>query len=85
MYSQIKITGNVLKVIKKEYEGVESYQLQFMVSDPKKGFSILVVKVDKELFNPEIKENSVVEIPVRVVSVQNNLYYSCVDKISIKK
>ena len=40
MYSQIKITGQVLKVIKKEYEGKESYQLQFMINDVKKGFEV---------------------------------------------
>lgn len=85
MYSQIKITGQVLKVVQKEYEGQVSYQLQFMINDIKKGFEVINVKVDKEFFNPEIKDNIIVEVPIRMVPVQNNLYFSCIDKIQIRK
>lgn len=83
MYSQIKITGQVLKIIKKEYEGKESYQLQFMLNDPKKGFNVLSVKLEKEFFTSDIKDNVNVEVPVRVVSVNGVLYYSSTDKVKV--
>lgn len=83
MYSNILIKGQILKVLEKEFEGKKSYSLQFMTADAKKGFLILSVKVDIEFFNNEIKDNSNVEVPVRVVAVNQNLYYSATDKVKL--
>ncbi len=83
MYSQIQIKGKVLKLIQKEYEGKITHSIQFMVNDEKKGFSIISVKVEKEFLIAGVSENAEIEVPIRIVNVNSNLYFSAIDKIKI--
>lgn len=83
MYSSLIIKGQIIKVLEKEYEGVKSYSLQFMTEDDKKGFTIISVKVQKEFFTPDLKDNVSVEAPVRIAAVNGNLYYAATDKVKV--
>ncbi len=83
MYSQIKIVGSVLKVLKKEFEGKESYQIQMMLNSPKKGFEVVSIKIEKDFYTSDIKESMNVEIPISISTYQGNLFFTCIDKIKI--
>lgn len=83
MQSSIIIKGQIIKVLEKEFEGKKSYSIQFMAADAKRGFSIISIKTEPEFFNSEIKDNSTVEIPIKIVAVNGNLYYSATAPIKL--
>lgn len=83
MQSSIIIKGQIIKVLEKEFEGKKSYSLQFMSADEKRGFIIISVEVEPEFFNNECRDNSQIEVPIKVVGVNGNLYYSAIDKVKL--
>ena len=76
--SNLFIQGQVISVIESVYEGSTNYKLQFLIDKGERGFSFIDVKIvevaDVEL--QKIKKNTVVSIPVKVSTANNNLYYS---------
>lgn len=84
---KIIISGEVKKILTKEFEGKTTKKLQFLFEDEKRGFVVQEVKVGDDSKIEHLKEGQIVEFEAKLFSPNNasNIYYSSVGEIKVKK
>lgn len=83
-FSSLVIKGQIVKVLVKEYQGKTSYSCQFLTQDDKQGFKVIPVKVEQE-FLGNVKDGDIVEAPIKITTMNGNIYYSSINNIKIIK
>ena len=83
--TQILINGKIITVLEKMYEDKKTIYAQFLMESESKGMEIIKVKITNEADIQKLEEDLVVSIPVSVVAVNGNLYYSQSDNIRFHK
>lgn len=84
---KIFITGEVKKILTKEYDNKVTKKLQFLFEDEKRGYVVEEIKVGEDSKIEHLKEGQMVEFEVKLFSPNNasNIYYSTVGEIKVKK
>ncbi|MCT7573130.1 MULTISPECIES: hypothetical protein [Aliarcobacter] len=83
--TQILINGKIITVLEKMYEDKKTIYAQFLMESESKGMEIIKVKITNEADIQKLEKDLVVSIPVSVVAVNGNLYYSQSDNIRFHK
>lgn len=83
--TSITINGRVLTVLEKSYEDTVTVYVQFLMESDSKGMEVLKVKITNKEDTQKLQKDMVVSIPVSIVSVNGNLYYSQVEAIKYLK
>jgi len=81
--TKIIISGKIEHIQIKEYQGKSTTVLQFISKNEKKGFEVIKVKTTDELLS--VKEGDTVNIPVSIVIMNNQVFYTQSGKIDIIK
>ena len=83
--TNITINGKIITVLEKMYEDKKTVYAQFLMESEAKGMEIIKVKIINEADIQKLQKNLVVSVPVSVVAVNGNLYYSQADNIRFHK
>ncbi|WP_323593261.1 hypothetical protein [Aliarcobacter butzleri] len=83
--TQILINGKIITVLEKIYEDKKTVYAQFLMESESKGMEIIKVKITNEADIQKLEKDLMVSIPVSVVGVNGNLYYSQSDNIRFHK
>ena len=83
--TQILINGKIITVLEKVYEDKKTVYAQFLMESEAKGMEIIKVKITNEADIQKLEKDLVVSVPVSVVAVNGNLYYSQSDNIRFHK
>ena len=83
--TNISINGKKITVLEKMYEDKKTVYAQFLMESEAKGMEIIKVKITNEADIQKLQKNLVVSVPVSVVAVNGNLYYSQADNIRFHK
>ena len=83
--TQILINGKIITVLEKMYEDKKTVYAQFLMESEAKGMEIIKVKIINEADIQKLQKNLVVSVPVSVVAVNGNLYFSQSDNIIFNK
>lgn len=76
MRTNITINGIIMAIVEKEYNNDKTVYAQFLKEDDKKGFEIIKVKMTVQSDYSKLQQNQMVSIPVNLVSVNGNIYFS---------
>ena len=85
MNTNITINGKIISVLEKSFENKKTIYAQFLMESETKGMEILKVKITNENDISKLEKDAVVSVPVSVVAVNGNLYYSQADNIRFHK
>ena len=83
--TQILINGKIITVLEKMYEDKKTIYAQFLMESESKGMEIIKVKITNEADIQKLQKDLRVSIPVSVVAVNSNLYFSQSDNIIFNK
>ena len=83
--TSITINGKIISILEKSFENKKTVYVQFLMESEAKGMEIIKVKITNETDIPKLEKDGVVSIPVSVVAVNGNLYYSQADNIRFHK
>ena len=83
MKNTITITGKISAILEKEYQGAKTTQVQFLMESDSKGIEVIKVKISKDEDKLKLFKDAIVSIPVSIVAVNGNLYYSQSDYMSV--
>lgn len=83
--TNLAITGKVVAVLEKTYEGKTTVSAQFLAESESKGFEILKVKLTDEQDYMQLQKDMIVSIPISIAAVNGNIYYSQIDTMKIHK
>ena len=83
MKNKITITGKISTILEKEYQGAKTTQVQFLMESDSKGIEVIKVKITKDEDKLKLFKDAIVSIPVSIVAVNGNLYYSQSDYMSV--
>ena len=83
--TQILINGKIITVLEKVYEDKKTVYAQFLMESEAKGMEIIKVKSINEADIQKLQKDLRVSIPVSVVAVNSNLYFSQSDNIIFNK
>lgn len=83
--TNITINGKIITVLEKIYEDKKTIYAQFLMESEAKGMEIIKVKIVNEADIQKLQKDLVVSIPVSIVAVSGNLYYSQSDNIRFPK
>ena len=83
--TQILINGKIITVLEKMYEDKKTVYAQFLMESEAKGMEIIKVKITNEADIQKLQKDLRVSIPVSVVAVNSNLYFSQSDNIIFNK
>lgn len=83
--TSITINGKILTILEKEFENKKTVYAQFLMESESKGMEIIKVKIVNEADIQKLEKDLVVSIPVSIVGVNGNLYYSQSDNIRFHK
>ena len=83
--TQILINGKIITVLEKVYEDKKTVYAQFLMESEAKGMEIIKVKIVNEADIQKLQKDLRVSIPVSVVAVNSNLYFSQSDNIIFNK
>ena len=83
--TNITINGKIITVLEKIYEDKKTVYAQFLMESESKGMEIIKVKIVNEADIQKLEKDLVVSIPVSIVGVNGNLYYSQSDNIRFHK
>lgn len=81
MNTKILLVGQIYAVAKKSFKEEETTYVQFLNKNENGGVEIVSVKLTEEIDIKNIKENILVQIPVKISSFNNKLFYTQIDKI----
>lgn len=81
MNTKILLVGQIYAISKKTFEDKEVVNVQFLNKLENGGVEIVSVKLTEEIDIKNIKENILVQIPVKISSFNNKLFYTQIDKI----
>lgn len=76
MQTNISISGTIMAIVEKDYNGEKTVYIQFLKEDVKKGFEVIKVKMTVQTDYTKLQQNQVVSIPVNLASVNGNIYFS---------
>ena len=83
--TNITINWKIITVLEKMYEDKKTVYAQFLMESEAKGMEIIKVKIINEADIQKLQKNLVVSVPVSVVAVNGNLYFSQSDNIIFNK
>ncbi len=83
--TNITINGKIITVLEKMYEDKKTVYAQFLMESEAKGMEIIKVKIINEADIQKLQKDLRVSIPVSVVAVNSNLYFSQSDNIIFNK
>lgn len=83
--TNISINGKIITVLEKMYEDKKTVYAQFLMESEAKGMEIIKVKIINEADIQKLQKDLRVSIPVSVVAVNSNLYFSQSDNIIFNK
>ena len=83
MKNKITITGKISTILEKEYQGAKTTQVQFLMESDSKGIEVIKVKITKNEDKLKLFKDAIVSIPVSIVAVNGNLYYTQSDFITV--
>ena len=83
--TNITINGKIITVLEKMYEDKKTVYAQFLMESESKGMEIIKVKIINEADIQKLQKDLRVSIPVSVVAVNSNLYFSQSDNIIFNK
>lgn len=83
--TSITINGKIMTVLEKKFEDKKTVYAQFLMESESKGMEIIKVKIINEADIQKLEKDLVVSIPVSIVGVNGNLYYSQADNIRFQK
>ena len=83
--TNITINGKIITVLEKIYEDKKTVYAQFLMESESKGMEIIKVKIVNEADIQKLQKDLRVSIPVSVVAVNSNLYFSQSDNIIFNK
>ncbi len=83
--TSITINGKIMTVLEKKFEDKKTVYTQFLMESESKGMEIIKVKIINEADIQKLEKDLVVSIPVSIVGVNGNLYYSQADNIRFQK
>ena len=83
--TNITINGKIITVLEKIYEDKKTVYAQFLMESESKGMEIIKVKIINEADIQKLQKDLRVSIPVSVVAVNSNLYFSQSDNIIFNK
>ena len=83
--TNISINGKIITVLEKMYEDKKTVYAQFLMESEAKGMEIIKVKITNEADIQKLEKDLVVSVPVSIVGVNGNLYYSQADNIRFPK
>ena len=83
--TNITINGKIMTVLEKKFEDKKTVYTQFLMESESKGMEIIKVKIINEADIQKLEKDLVVSIPVSIVGVNGNLYYSQADNIRFQK
>ena len=83
--TNITINGKIITVLEKMYEDKKTVYAQFLMESEAKGMEIIKVKITNEADIQKLEKDLVVSVPVSVVAVNGNLYFSQSDNIIFNK
>ena len=83
--TNITINGKIITVLEKKFEDKKTVYAQFLMESESKGMEIIKVKITNEADIQKLEKDLVVSIPVSIVGVNGNLYYSQSDNIRFHK
>ena len=83
--SNLNITGQIMTILTKSYEGKDTNYLQFMVESESKGIEILKVKITIDEDINKVEKGLTVSVPISISSMNGNLYYSQTNSLKILK
>ena len=83
MKNKITITGKISAILEKEYQGAKTTQVQFLMESDSKGIEVIKVKIRKDEDKLKLFKDAIVSIPVSIVAVNGNLYYTQSDFITV--
>ena len=83
--TNITINGKIITVLEKMYEDKKTVYAQFLMESEAKGMEIIKVKIINEADIQKLQKNLVVTVPVSVVCINGNLYFSQSDNIIFNK
>ena len=79
------INGKIITVLEKKFEDKKTVYAQFLMESESKGMEIIKVKIVNEADIQKLEKDLVVSVPVSIVAVNGNLYYSQADNIRFPK
>ena len=83
--TQITINGKIMTVLEKKFEDKKTVYAQFLMESESKGMEIIKVKIVNEADISKLEKDLIVSVPVSIVAVNGNLYYSQADNIKFHK
>jgi hypothetical protein len=83
MKNKITITGKISAILEKEYQGAKTTQVQFLMESDSKGIEVIKVKITKDEDKLKLFKDAIVSIPVSIVAVNGNLYYTQSDFLTV--
>ena len=83
--TNISINGKIITVLEKMYEDKKTVYAQFLMESEAKGMEIIKVKITNEADIQKLEKDLVVSVPVSIVAVNGNLYYSQSDNVRFPK
>ena len=83
--TSITINGKIMTVLEKKFEDKKTVYAQFLMESESKGMEIIKVKIINEADIQKLQKDLRVSIPVSVVAVNGNLYFSQSDNIIFNK
>ena len=72
----ITISGKIMAVVEKSFEGKKTVYAQFLMESESKGMEIIKVKMTIDSDIALLQKGEFVSIPVSVVSANGNLYFT---------
>ncbi len=83
MKNSISINGKISAIVEKEYQGVKTTQVQFLMESDTKGMEVIKVKITKDEDKLKLFKDAVVSIPVTISAVNGNIFYSQCNVIQV--
>ena len=83
--TSITINGKIITVLEKKFEDKKTVYAQFLMESEAKGMEIIKIKIINETDISKLEKDLFVSVPVSIVAVNGNLYYSQADNIKFHK
>ena len=83
--TSITINGKIITVLEKKFEDKKTVYAQFLMEGEAKGMEIIKIKIINETDISKLEKDLIVSVPVSIVAVNGNLYYSQADNIKFHK
>ena len=83
MKTTLNISGSISAVVNKNFENKKTVYAQFLSESESKGMEIIKVKITVDEDITKLEKNAMVSIPVSVVAVNGNIFYSQTEALKV--